>query len=155
MRIKPKRIPAKELYKLLDEFYSIVTLLESKEEVKNFFKDLLSVSEALMLGRRIKIAKLLIEGSSYQTITSEIGASHATIAGVQRWLDAGFGGYLKAIGNLNKKLQEKEAEYARKYNNPWGELKRKYPTYFALSGFFEQLSKWAEEREKKKRKRSF
>lgn len=154
-KIKPKSIPNKELYKLLDEFYSIVTLLETKEEVRNFFKDLLSSSEALMLARRIQIAKLLVAGGSYDAIRETTGAGYATIGNVQRWLDAGFGGYIRALGNLNKKLAEKETAYAKSYSDPFSEVKRKYPAYFAISNMFEQLDKWNKERQKRRKKRSF
>jgi len=154
-KIKPKSVPPKELYKLLDEFYSIVTLLESKEEVKNFFKDLFSISEALMIARRVQIAKLLLAGSDYETIRQKLGASFTTIGNVQRWLDAGFGGYLKALENLNRKVAEKEAAYAKSRSGPFSELKRKYPAYFAISRMFEQLSKWNEERQKRKKKKIF
>ena len=154
-KVKPKSIPNKELYKLLDEFYSIVTLLESKEEVKNFFKDLLSISEALMVARRIQIAKLLLAGLGYASIQEETRAGFATIANVQRWLDAGFGGYLNAIENLDKKLREKESTYAKSYSDPLSEIKRKYPTYFAISTSVDQLKKWVAAREKRKKKRSF
>lgn len=154
-KIKPKSVPRDKLYKLLDEFYSIITLLETKEEVKNFFKDLLSKSEALMMARRIQIAKLLVAGFDYASIQDETGAGFSTIANVQRWLDAGFGGYIKALKNLGNKLQEKESEYARSYSNPLGEIKRKYPTYFAISSTLNQLEKWANEREKRKKKKSF
>ncbi len=154
-KIKPKSIPRQELYKLLDEFYSIITLLESKEEVRNFFKDLFSISEAVMVARRIQIAKLLLAGYDYESIRSKIGAGFNTIGNVQRWLDAGFGGYIKALENLNKKLQEKESAYAKSYSDPLGEVKRKYPTYFAISTRLEQLKKWSEEREKRKKKKDF
>jgi TrpR-related protein YerC/YecD len=154
-KIKPKSVPPKELYKLLDEFYSIVTLLESKEEVKNFFKDLFSTSEALMVARRIQIAKLLLSGSSYETIRQKLAASFTTIGNVQRWLDAGFGGYLKALENLNKKLAEKEAAYAKSASRPFSGLKSKYPAYFAISGMLEQFSKWNQERQKRKKRKDF
>ena len=154
-KIKPKSLPQKELYKLLDEFYSIITLLETKDEVKNFFKDLLSISEALMIARRIQIAKMLVAGMNYDNIHSEIGAGFATIASVQRWLDAGFGGYMKALENLGKKLAEKESAYAKSYNDPLGEVKRRYPTYFAISSSFDQLSRWLAKRETKRKKKNF
>lgn len=154
-KIKPKSIPNKKLYELLDEFYSIVTLLETKEEVKNFFKDLLSSSEALMLARRIQIAKLLVAGGSYDAIRETTGAGYATIGNVQRWLDAGFGGYIKALENLNDKIQRGEAQYAKSSNDSWSAIKKKYPTHFAISNMFEQLEKWNQERQKRRKKKIF
>lgn len=154
-KIKPKSVPNKKLYELLDEFYSIVTLLETKEEVKNFFKDLLSSSEALMLARRIQIAKLLVAGGSYDAVREATGAGYATIGNVQRWLDAGFGGYIKALENLNDKIRHGEAQYAKSFNNPWDGIKKKYPVHFAISNMFEQLEKWNQERQKRRKKKNF
>ncbi|MEK7170562.1 MAG: hypothetical protein AAB767_04720, partial [Patescibacteria group bacterium] len=53
------KINPKERARILEEFWTMVALLESKEEVKCFFKDLLSATESIMLARRIQIAKLL------------------------------------------------------------------------------------------------
>jgi len=43
----------------LGDFYSMVSLLKNRDEVKNFFKDLLTLSEVVMISRRIQVAKLL------------------------------------------------------------------------------------------------
>lgn len=52
------KINTKEQYRILDEFWTMVALLETKDEVKGFFKDLLSATESIMLARRIQIARL-------------------------------------------------------------------------------------------------
>lgn len=154
-RVKPKYLPEKEFHKLLDEFYSIITLLETKEEVKNFFKELLSTSEAVMLGRRIQIAKMLLVGSSYEEIKEKLGVGFTTIASVQRWIDSGWGGYFKALENLDKKIRAKEAATARYYNDPFERLKRKYPAHFLISNGLSELKKWNEERQHRKKKKEF
>lgn len=154
-RIKPKQLPQQEYHKLLDELYSIITLLETKEEVKNFFKDLLSASEALMLARRIQMAKMLMVGLSYDEIRHNLGTSFATITSVQRWIDGGWGGYLKALKNLENKTREKEVASSKYYNDPFGRLKRKYPAHFLISNALEDIKKWSEERQKRKKKKDF
>ena len=154
-RVKPRQLPEKEFYKLLDEFYSLITLLESKEEVKNFFKELLSTSEAVMLARRIKIAQMLLAGLSYEEIREKLKTGFTTISSVQRWIDSGWGGYFKALENVGKKLMVREAEQAKKDNDPLGNLKRNYPAHFLISHTIEDLKKWNEERQKRKHKKSF
>ena len=57
-----------EREKLLGEFWTAVMLLETEGEIRNFFKDLLSETEAVMLARRLKIAKLIYQGKSYDII---------------------------------------------------------------------------------------
>lgn len=67
-RFNPKTLNSDERMKLLDLLWTSIAELENREEVKNFFKDLLSESEAIMLSRRILIAKKLLEGDDYGKI---------------------------------------------------------------------------------------
>jgi uncharacterized protein YerC len=46
--------------KYLGEFYSMISLLRTRDEVKKFFKDLLTLSEVVMISRRLQIAKMLL-----------------------------------------------------------------------------------------------
>lgn len=149
-RVQPKTIPIEERTTLLDEFWTMIALLESREEVKNFFKDLLSNTEALMFARRIQIAKLLLQGKDYESIREKLKTSYATIASVHRWLQGGFGGYEKLLPRLEKELQrramvtEKQIERRTPYTFEW--LKRKYPLHFLLFN----LVDWASTRPPKK-----
>lgn len=117
-------------------FWTAIALLESVDEIKHFFKDLLSETEALMLARRLKIAMLISRGKSYEEISSLIHTSHATIASVHAWLDGGFGGYLEGIKKLEKELKRQETinlkrEHARDPGS-FEHLKAKYPLHFLL-----------------------
>jgi TrpR-related protein YerC/YecD len=135
-RVQPKSLSPDERKGLLDEFWTMVALLESRDEVKNFFKDLLSETEAVMLARRIQIAKLLLQGLGYEEIRTKLKTSYVTISGVHRWLQGGFGGYEKLLPRLQKELKRRE-EVGRKrlesripYSKEW--LKRKYPLHYLL-----------------------
>ena len=149
-RIQPRSIPPGERMRILDEFWTMIALLETRDEVKRFFKDLLSESEAVMLARRIQIAKLLLSGMSYGDIQDRLKTSETTIASVHRWLQGGFGGYSQSLGRLRKELErrqelvEKHEEARTPYSGEW--LKRKYPLHYLLMNFID----WASLRPPKK-----
>lgn len=111
-RSKPQRIPVREREKLLREFWTTISLLESVDETKNFLKDLLSETEAVMLARRLKIAQLIHAGWSYDRIEKALHTSPTTIASVHAWLDGGFGGYVLGIAKLKKELR-RQAGFSR------------------------------------------
>ena len=135
-RAKPQNTPLKERQKLLKEFWTTIALLESVDEIKNFFKDLLSESETFMLARRLKIARLIYAGWSYEEIEKELHTSPTTIASVHSWLDGGFGGYIDGITKLRKEMarQAALAEKREEARVPFSfeSLKKKYPLHFLL-----------------------
>lgn len=140
-RVQPKSLPKDELHGFLEEFWTMIATLETKDEVKNFFRDLLSTTEALMLARRIRIAKMLLRGTNYGDIAEALHTSEGTIASVHRWLQSGFGGYAKNLPRLEKELgkisKKKERQEAQQqpYSFEW--LKRRYPLYFLLFNLFD------------------
>ncbi len=142
-RAKPQDIPSRERFELLNEFWTAVALLEDVEEIKSFFKDLLSETEAIMLARRFKIAKLISRGLGYDEICEMMHASPSTIASVHSWLDGGFGGYLESIKKLEKELgrQHELAERKEKEREPFSfeSLKKKYPLHFLLFNIADEI----------------
>lgn len=141
-RTNPRNLDSKVLMKYLDLLWTSIAELKSRDEVKSFFKDLLSKTESVMLARRILIAQLLLAGKSYDEIKEELKTSHATIANVQRWLESGFGGYENAIKNFEKAVEKRFKKYEGKSGSDmpysFGWLKKKYPMHFLL---FNLLSK--------------
>ncbi len=129
-------INPKERARILDEFWTMVALLENRDEVKSFFKDLLSASESIMLARRIQIAKLLLSGWGYDRIEQKLGTGPTTIASVHRWLQGGFGGYVKAIPKLNREIErrEKVVELREKESVPLSSawMRKRYPLHYLL-----------------------
>ena len=133
-RVDSRKVSSQDRMKYLDLLWTSIAELKSREEVKNFFKDLLSESEAIMLSRRITIAKLLLEDKSYDEISELIGASKATIANVHNWLVSGFKGYENAIKKfksaVDKRLSKTRQEPSVPYSFGW--MKKKYPLHFLL-----------------------
>jgi len=140
-RVNPRFINSDDKMKYLDLLWTSIAELKSRDEVKNFFKDLLSESEAIMLARRIQIAKMLLSGKTYEEIINELHVGYDTISKVQRWLTSGFGGYQKAIEAFEKALKErlknKEKERLEPYSFKW--LKKKYPLHFLLFNLMDKV----------------
>lgn len=117
----------------------MVSLLKSREEVKNFFKDLLTLSEVVMISRRIQIAQMLLEGLGYEEIRKKLKVGFNTINQVERWLNNGFGGYRKTIMEYKRKKKRKENEdYLQEvpYSKKW--VQKKYPLHFLLANLMEK-----------------
>ncbi len=134
-KVNPRSLDSNSKMKYLDLLWTSIAKLETREEVKQFFKDLLSESEAIMLARRIEIARRLMEGDSYQNISKDLKVGTDTIGRVQRWLSSGFGGYEKAVNGFKKELKlrfERSSKINNKnpYSFEW--LKQKYPLHFLL-----------------------
>ena len=141
-RINLKKLPNDARAQYLDLLWTSIANLKDKEEVKNFFKDLLSEGEAIMLSRRITIAKYLLEGKSYDEINRIMSAGCSTIASVHQWLISGFGGYEMAIKKFNQVLKKRtpyRKEPSMPYTFSW--LKKKYPLHFLLFNIFDKIKK--------------
>ena len=142
-----------EKNKILNEFYSIVSSLKNREQIINFFKDVLTPSEAVMLARRIQIAKMLLQGYGYLEISKRLKTGIDTIVKVQRWLKDGFGGYLSA---LEKAVRKEKAETGHKEDmearrnvdpNSLEGLAYRYPLYWGLTNaIYEALKGYGKEK---------
>lgn len=75
------------------ELFDAILSLKSKEEAKNFFRDLLTMPELNEFANRWQVVKLLIQGNSYTTIAEKLNISTTTITRVAQWLHHGMGGY--------------------------------------------------------------
>ncbi len=85
---------------LTDQFFEAVLSLENMDECYQFFRDNATVSEVRSLARRLEVARLLKEGSTYDEIVEETGVSSATVGRVKKVLEYGEGGLEKAIDRL-------------------------------------------------------
>lgn len=134
-RVNLKLIDSSSKMKYLDLLWTSISQLETREETKRFFKDLLSESEAIMLARRIEIAKRLIGGESYDIIAQDLKVGKDTIGRVQRWLVSGFGGYEKAVNGFKKEVDRRFSKSSKMTKNApysFNWIKQKYPLHFLL-----------------------
>ncbi len=86
----------------IDELYAVICRLESVDECKKFFRDLLTETEIKECAERWKVARMLSQGVPYTTIEKETGMSSRTIARVHKWLKQGKGGYTMMLKRLQR-----------------------------------------------------
>lgn len=142
-RINPREMNHIIKQKNLDLFWTSIAGLEGRMEVKNFFKDLLSETEAIMFARRLEVARMLLAGHSYQEISKKLQVGENTIGKVQRWLTSGFGGYEKALKGFERALEKRgeieKNKYIQPYSFDW--LRKKYPLQFLLFNLINGVGK--------------
>jgi len=136
IKVNPRKINNPDRMKYLDLLWTSIAAFKSRDEVKNFFKDLLSESESIMLSRRIMIAKYLLEGLTYDEIKTRLKVGDGNIAKVHSWLVSGFGGYEKAIQEFNKALDKRGFNKTSPSPLSFEWLRKKYPLHFLLFNLF-------------------
>lgn len=152
-RVNPRSLDSDSKMKYLDLLWTSISQLETRDEVKQFFRVLLSESEAIMLARRIEVAKRLIEGQSYDQISNELKIGTDTISHIQQWLAIGSGGYEKAVEGFEKEIDKRFNKFSKSeddvpFSFSW--IRKKYPFHFLL---FNLLSDGKNEIKNKKNKR--
>lgn len=88
-KISRIRVDSRHLGFFINNFWNLITLLENKDQVANFLKDLLTHTEMKMLAKRIQIAKMLLEGHDYRAIRGYVKVSDATIATISNKIEIG------------------------------------------------------------------
>ena len=58
-KIKPHEIDSKEKKEIINDMFEVIECLKTKQEIIDFLLGLFTASEALMMARRIQIAKLI------------------------------------------------------------------------------------------------
>lgn len=128
-------VDQKQRARMMDGFFEIVSKMKTKNDAANFFKDMLTPSETLMLTMRIEIAKMLLAGYSYVDIKKSLKVGDNTINYVNRWLFTGFGGYLKELqGSKDRGDAKKQLPI-----NEWQTIKKKYPAHFLIFNMIDKF----------------
>ena len=77
--------------KMIDELFELITAIDNKEDCKSLFEDLCTNKEIEQMAQRIKAAKLLIEGNTFNQVTEKCDISSATLSRVSRCVKYGKG----------------------------------------------------------------
>lgn len=86
----------------VDYLFEAVLALKTKEECRDFFLDLCTITELKAISQRLVVAKMLTENQVYSNIVKETRASTATISRVNRSLNYGQNGYKVIFERLNE-----------------------------------------------------
>jgi uncharacterized protein YerC len=127
-KIKVYEIDEKEKYQSVGCLLNVIAELKSKKEIIDFFMGMLTPSEALMMGRRIQVAKMIIDEESAETIRKKLKVSFQTIAKTDHWLkERGDNYYHWISGRITNGLKEKNTKKFREYT-----ILDKYPGHRIL-----------------------
>ena len=131
MKKKMAELHEKERIATLDALYTAAGTVRGRGAMKLFLRDLLTESERVMLGRRILIARLLMQDETYKAIEIRLGTSHQTIGKVHTWLRDQLPGYETAIAAMEEEFGKRD--FKRKYaKSMLFRFKRRYPLHFLL-----------------------
>lgn len=114
-------------------------------EVSLFLQDILTRSELQLLSRRLRIAKLLLEGKTYDYIVGSLHVSHTTLAKVALWLADKGDGFRNIIKTLPKKEEIKDP-----LSSDFRYFKRRHGMYFWPEIVLEEIVNNANKRQKKR-----
>ena len=145
------KLSSKEQEELLTDLCEAFLSLRNPSEAVQFLTDLLSRQEAIMLAKRIKIAKFLIKGMTYDEIKRMLKVSDGTISRIGVWLLNSGKGY-RLIAERTKKEKPKSKplgsfDYAMK---DWRAFRRQFPAMFWPQLLMEEVIKSANSRQKQR-----
>lgn len=130
-----EKLTAKEQKDLISDLIEAFTILKSREEIAFFMVDLLTRGELKILSKRLRIAKLISRGESFEDVCSDLHASKGTVAKVGLWLrEKGLG-----IRKVLEQLPKSENRKPKDSSTSWTSLRKRYPQYFVLDEIFESV----------------
>jgi TrpR-related protein YerC/YecD len=144
-KFRAEKLSESERTELLREFYDALSCLKNRDEVKMFFRDLLTFDEMIMLIRRIQVALLLRAGYTYRDIEQALDVGGDKVTNVSRSLQRHGEGYRLIIARLRKKIKTRERETKRRQRRAQASfpnlqfIKNKYPAHFFLFNLIDEI----------------
>lgn len=86
---------------MVNELFELILSLETVEDCKLLFEDLCTFKEVEQMAQRLKSARLLLEGKTYNQVIEQTDISSATLSRVSRCVQYGEG-YSKFLNPKNK-----------------------------------------------------
>ena len=121
-KLSKKLVDPKEMGNYINNFWSALTLMDTKEDVKQLVKDLFTHTEYKMLAKRLEIGRLLLAGSDYNTIEKKLRGTPVTISRISNVLAEKGAGLRKANNKLNlieEKHLSRQIERTKNLENPF------------------------------------
>lgn len=85
-----------------EALFKAILALENVDECYAFFEDLCTMKELADMAQRIKAARMLLDGKTYEQIVKSVEISTATISRINRCIQYGSGGYRTILSRLDK-----------------------------------------------------
>ncbi len=76
---------------MITDLYDLIISVNNEEDCRNLFDDLCTNKEVEQMAQRIRAAKLLLEGKTYNQVIEETDISSATLSRVSRCVQYGHG----------------------------------------------------------------
>ena len=76
---------------MITELFELIASTKNAEDCRALFNDLCTVKEIEQMAQRVKAAKLLIEGKTYNQVIEATDISSATLSRVSRCVQYGEG----------------------------------------------------------------
>ena len=81
---------------IIDEMYELIVSLKTVDDCRDLFGDMCTNKEIEQMAQRIKAARLLLDGKTYNQVIEETDISSATLSRVSRCVQYG-NGYSKLL----------------------------------------------------------
>ncbi len=91
-----------------DAFFRSILSLKTLEECYDYFGDVCTATEVREMSKRLKVARLLREGMSYNAVNQMTGVSTATISRVSSCLTYGNQGYDLVLERMGEKRDDRQ-----------------------------------------------
>jgi TrpR-related protein YerC/YecD len=78
--------------RLARQFVEAMLAIDSKDEMQNFLRDVMTEKEIVEISARLEAARMLQAGSTYTDITAATKLSSRTVARISDWLQNGCDG---------------------------------------------------------------
>lgn len=143
------RLSKLEKQRLLIALCQAVSSVKNSNEAAQILTDLLTPSEIEIVAKRLEIAKLLIEGKTYDQIRSSVNAGYSTIGRINTWLNLAGEGF-KIVVLRTKKGENNPSMDQRLDAFSWHNIGRRYPTRIWPLVAIEEFLKKAKKNEKSK-----
>jgi TrpR-related protein YerC/YecD len=121
-KISKRALESKQLSYYINDLWSAFTLMGSKEDIRLLFKDIFTHTEYKMFAKRLQIARMLLDGQTYDQISDVLKVTPITIAHVSNTLaNKGYGFRRAHIGlsRIEEKFHKKRVERQKNIENPF------------------------------------
>ncbi len=133
-------LPKQKRIQMIGEFYDTISSLKSREEVRFFFKSLLTGDEIANFMRRIEIAVLLSAGYKHDEIIQMLRVGSGKISNVNKNLlqdDSGYKIIVKRLIENRKNRLRRMKKEERDNLSSINITKKKYKGHFLLNNLLD------------------